>query len=92
MRHIKESLSNQFIAKGLLTVADFFMTPLFLNSEDGALTSLYVATSPKLNNVSGEYFIPTASKGTSTPHLLPFLSDSLHVILTDNLIRIRQIY
>jgi hypothetical protein len=54
------------IAKGLFAVVDLMLVPLFLNADDGALTQLYVATSPKLAGVSGEYFIPTASKGQAS--------------------------
>lgn len=62
-RHIAASVKGH-VTEGLFAALNLFVTtPLFLNADDGALTQLYVATSPQLAGVSGEYFIPTASKG-----------------------------
>ena len=64
-RHIADSVAGKAIMNGIMKIVDTLVIPLFLNAEDGALTTLYVATSPKLANVSGEYFLPTATKGNN---------------------------
>ncbi|KAI9478410.1 MAG: hypothetical protein EXX96DRAFT_247037 [Benjaminiella poitrasii] len=44
-------------------LASYFINLLLITPEDGALTQLYLSTSPKVeeNNVKGQYYIPFAS-------------------------------
>jgi NAD(P)-dependent dehydrogenase (short-subunit alcohol dehydrogenase family) len=43
-----------------------FMRPFFMNSEKGAATSLYLATSPEVAQVSGQYFDDRKEKKPSS--------------------------
>mmetsp|Transcript_11729 Transcript_11729/g.11362 ORF Transcript_11729/g.11362 Transcript_11729/m.11362 type:complete len:345 (+) Transcript_11729:131-1165(+) len=61
VRHIEQSiLEGSSVVKYVYDSFQSYLELLSLDPNGGALTQLYVATSPKVEGVSGEYFVPIA--------------------------------
>lgn len=60
IRHIEQSLDSSPIAKYVYESLQHYLDLWQLDPNGGALTQLYVATSPKAEGVTGEYFVPIA--------------------------------
>ena len=57
-RHVEEDLKKSLSAR-FMSFLEVLVTPFLMNSDDGALTQLYVATAHELEGVTGRYYTPT---------------------------------
>lgn len=64
----KGSRWRDMVERVITTGAVVWNNCVSMNAEDGALTQLYVATSPEVEHVSGEYFIPIGKRGHAIHH------------------------
>lgn len=68
-RHIEEMINQSLVLK-LLYPFFALMSAASMSVEQGALTPLYLATSPKINGVTGKYFQPVGVQVTPSHHAL----------------------
>ena len=64
-RHLRDLLKQNVVTSVVLLLFNLLWGASVLSLDDGALTQLYVATSPKLAGVTGKYFIPIGLDRTS---------------------------
>ena len=57
-RHLKTLMNSNPFSQILLFFFQMLWNAAVLTTNDGALTQLYVATSPMLEGVTGRYYIP----------------------------------
>ncbi len=62
-RHLEGGLSDW-----VRSVIAVLASPFLMTADDGALTQLYLATSPEVAGVTGEYYTPTATKGRASEY------------------------
>lgn len=68
-RYIEETIYQSLVLK-LLYPLLALMSAASMSVEQGALTPLYLATSPKINGVTGKYFQPVGVQVTPSHHAL----------------------
>ena len=68
-RHVEVDLKKSLSA-GFFSFLELLATPFLMNSDDGALTQLYVATAHELEGVTGRYYTPTGGYKPSVTHTL----------------------
>ena len=69
-RHLKKLLNSNPFSQILLMFLQTLWNDAVLSVNDGALTQLFVATSPSLEGVTGRYYIPIGLDRThaTSPH------------------------
>ena len=70
-RHVEGDLQKSLSA-GFMSFLELLATPFLLNSDDGALTQLYVATAHQLEGVTGRYYTPTGRYVPSIPRTFSY--------------------
>jgi NAD(P)-dependent dehydrogenase (short-subunit alcohol dehydrogenase family) len=66
-RHVERELQKDPVMPYVLPFLKSLFNIFAMNADDGALTQLYVATSPKLKGVTGKYYVPIATEGDPAP-------------------------
>ena len=64
-RHVKGLMQSTIVTRAILFVIESLWNAAVLSIDDGALTTLFVATSPSMATTTGRYYIPIALDRTS---------------------------
>ena len=64
-RHVKGLMMSTVVTRAILFFLECLWNAAVLSTDDGALTTLFVATSPSMGSTTGKYFIPIALDRTS---------------------------
>ena len=64
-RHVKGLMQSTIVTRAILFAIEMLWNAAVLSTDDGALTTLFVATSPSMGTTTGRYYIPIALDRTS---------------------------